>query len=101
MEVGEPVRFQAHQLEHRCMKILDVKWLLDRCGTQFVGGSDAGSSSDSPACHPHRESVCVVIASRALGVLGGGLATEFTPPDHERFIEQSSSLEILEKPCDR
>ncbi len=40
-----------------------------------------------------------MIPTRAFGILSSGLATKFTTPNDESFIEETSLFEILKKPC--
>ena len=83
------------------MESPDVETIDDRHAPQLIGFSDAYASLDPPSGHPHGEPVGIVVSSCALCVFGSRLATEFSPPDYQGFVQQASLLEVLEQSGDR
>src|SRR5690242_20091502 len=71
VEVRELVRVDAKLLQDGGVEVVDVEFVDDGGGAEFVGFADAGAALDAAAGHPHRKAVGVVIAAGALGVFGG------------------------------
>ena len=69
------------------MQMLHVEAIGDGRAAQFIGLADTRAALDSAAGHPHRESIRVVIAASALGILRRGLASKFAAPDDQRLIQ--------------
>ena len=59
---------------------------------EFIGGSIVEAPLDPCPGQPDGEAVRLVIAP--LGPLRIGRPAKFAPPDHQRALEQSPSLEI-------
>ena len=100
MKIGETIGIEPHQVQDRGVQVLDVEAVFHSLRSEFIGGSDGGATLDTSTCHPHRETVGVVVAPGAFGVLCCRLTTKFTAPDHQRLIQHPAILEILEEPGD-
>ena len=83
------------------MQVLHVVALAHARGAQLVGLPHRHAALDAAAGHPHGEAERVVVAPRALGVLGRRLAPELAAPHHQRLVEQAALLEVLQQPRDR
>src|SRR5687768_8676858 len=82
------------------VEIMDADGIVLRRETKLVGASVNGAAFDAATCHPHRETVVVVIASElrlAAAHLDAGRAAEFAAPDHERVVEHAALLEIVQQ----
>jgi hypothetical protein len=86
VEVRQTVRVEAETLQHRRVHVLDLVGVFDRRAAEFVGLPDADAALDAAARHPHREAVGVVVAARALLILGGRLTPELAAPDNKRGV---------------
>ena len=75
--------------------------ILDSSAAQFVGLAHADTTLDATAGHPHREAIRVVVPAGALGVFGCWLSSEFTAPDNQRLLEQSTLLQVVDQTGDR
>ena len=64
---------------------------------QFIGLAHAHASLDATASHPHREAVGVVIPARTLSIFGRGLPAKLAPPNHQRAVQQTRSLQVGEQ----
>ena len=65
---------------------------LDGGGTEFVGRAYRLSSLDPATCHPHGETIGIVVAPRRLLILGNRLATELTTPNNQGAVEKPLAL---------
>ena len=101
VEVGQAVGVEAELVQDRRVQPLDVQAVLDGGAADLVGLADARAPLDAAAGHPHGEAEGVVVAARALGVLGGRLAAELAAPDDQRLVEQAAALEVGDQPGDR
>src|SRR3954469_22332309 len=95
VEIGEFVRVQTHLVQRSGMEIFNVEPVAHRGRAEFICVSDRCAAFDSATCHPHCESVSIVIAAGARGVLGRGLAAKLTAPYHQRALEQATLLEVF------
>ena len=76
-----------------------MKTVTHSLPTEFVRLANANAAFDATSGHPHGETVGIVVTTRALGILSGGLATKLTTPDNQRFIKHATLFEIFEKTC--
>ena len=83
------------------MQVLDVERFSTAAAPSSSVVADADAALDAAAGQPHREAVGVVVAARALGVLGGRLAAELAAPDDQRLVQQAAALQVLEQAGDR
>jgi len=102
MAISELFMVDAHQVKHGSMEIMYTYRILDGIVAEFVCFSIDCSRFDSSTGHPDAEALGMVVASvvgpinLTLTVIG---ATKFATPDHQRFIEQSSLLQVLDQAC--
>ena len=102
MAISELFMVDAHQVKHGSMEIMHTYRILDGIVSEFICFAIHRSWFDSTACHPDAEALGMVVASvvgpinLTLTVIG---ATKFATPDHQRFIEQSSLLQVLDQAC--
>src|SRR5437868_2852735 len=78
------------------MQVVQVDRLACRAQAQLVGGAYYLAALYSAAGHPDGEAVRIVIASlrACASAVGGWCASEFSAPDHQRGIQQTSAFEI-------
>ena len=88
-------------MQDRALKISDRSFIFSNVISNLIGLSVRDASLDSSASHPHGESRGIMVASRALRVLGCGLAAELPAPDYECLVQESSLLEVFQESCDR
>src|SRR5262245_48409533 len=93
MEECQVFVVQAHKVQNRGVKIMDMDLLFGSREAEVVGGPVGLASSDASPGHPHAESARIMV-SPAVSALAGRRAAELAAPDHERFVEQASLLEI-------
>src|SRR4029079_15453376 len=82
-------------MQHCSVQVRDIVPVFNGVKTQFIRGAMCDAFLDSTAGHPNREAVRMVIAPVAS--LGARSSTELRSPNHERFVEQASSLEVLDE----
>ena len=98
--VGQLLMVESHEMEDRCMEVMDMDPVL-YCGqAEIVSRPVAEAGFHSTPGHEHREAVGVVIPTGALAVLSRWLATELTAPDDQGLIEHPALLEILDQSRD-
>ncbi len=101
VEVGEPVRVEAHLLQDRGVEVLHVVAIGDGGAAEFVGSPTLTPPLMPPPASHMVKTVRVVIATGSLGVFGGRLASELASPNDDGFIEQAALGEIGQEPRDR
>ena len=78
------------------MKTTHVIAVGDCSTTEFIGLAQAYTAFDAASGEPHGETVGVVVATRASGVFGSRLTSEFAAPDDEGVFEKTALLEVLD-----
>lgn len=68
-----------------------MHFVLNGVVSIFIGSAVSVATFDSPARHPHAESVWVMIAAVALR---GWSTSEFAAPEDECVIEESALLQV-------
>ena len=77
------------------MQIVNVKSFFDGMQADLVGGADGLATPDTTTCHPHRESVGVVIAT--VTFFAHRCPSKLPSPDHECRFQKTSLLEIRQQ----
>ena len=94
----ETARIEAELLHDGSVNIGDIVAILNGVEAEFVGGSVDSSAFDSASCHP--DGKAEVVVTSPVRTLAAGSASEFRAPDHERFVEEASLLEIFQEARD-
>ena len=89
---------QSQLVQQGRVKIRDVVAIFDGVEPDFVGRPMHDSSANTPAGHPDRESIRMMISS--IGSFGTGSASEFCGPDDDGFVEQSTLFQVLQQGSD-
>src|SRR5678816_4368913 len=74
---------------------MDVDPVLDRLEAELIGGAVHDAALDSTTRKPRGEAKAVMVAP--FGPLGGRSASELTPPDDQRVVEQTARFKILQQ----
>ena len=96
--IRQTLVIDSQQVQDRGMQIGDMTAFLDSRKTEFVGGSVDCSALDSASSHPDGKAEVVVTST--VGTLAAGSPSEFRAPDHKRFVEETTLLEILQETRD-
>lgn len=94
----ETARIEAELLHNSRMNVGDVVPILNGVETEFVRGSVDCSALDSASSHP--DGKAEVVMTSTVGTLAAGSPPEFRAPDHKRFVEKTTLLEILQETRD-
>ena len=87
----------AQQMHERCLKVVDVNWILDDVVTEIVGLAVTDSRLDASASHPDRKTLGMMIATVVrLGqfTLRVIRTAEFATPNDQRVVQHASLLQI-------
>ena len=91
---------ESELVQHGGMNVCDVMTILYGMESQFVSGSVSNAALDPTASHPGRKAERMVVAT-AVFSFDPRRAAEFSRPDHDRFVQQTSLFQILHQPGDR
>ena len=97
VKVGKLIGVNAHEMEGCGVKVSYMETVFDGSTAQLIGLANADTAFDAASSHPHGEAIGVVVTTCALGVFGGGLASKFSTPDDQGFVEESLVLEVFEQ----
>src|SRR4051812_24020661 len=93
--MGERLMVYAEEVKHGRVKIVNGNGIFNSSVAEVVCCSISNASFDSPTGQPNREAqIMMVPAWRTFIGLGHGRATEFTGPNNERLIEQSTLAQV-------
>src|SRR5260221_4021384 len=88
----------AKQVQDSGLKIMNMNRIFDNIISQFICLPIDDSRFDPTACHPYTKAAWMVIAAitiRLKFTLAIIRASEFATPDHQRFIQHTTVLQIL------
>src|SRR5262249_22333148 len=97
----ESLMVESEKLEDCRVEVVDVHRILDDVVREIVGLAVDRAGPRATAGHPHREAARVMITAVILvaqAALGVNCPAEFASPDDECFIEQATSLQVLDQP---
>src|SRR5262249_21275367 len=86
------------QMQQRRLKIVHMDGIAGRRPADLIGLTVDIAGSGSAAGHPHAEGERMMIAT--IFTLPQGRATELSPPNDERFIEQAAPLQVAQQSGD-
>jgi len=66
--IGELLVVNAKAMEQRCMKIMNVDWILNNVVAEVVGLAMRIPTFDSAACHPNRKTSGVMVSTKSIGI---------------------------------
>src|SRR6185295_12618963 len=92
-------RIEPQLMEHGRVEVGDVVTLLGRVEADLVRRAVDDAALDAAARQPGREAVRMVLAA-VRSRLAARRPAELRRPDHERLVEQSAPLEVLQEPGD-
>src|SRR5688572_19820592 len=86
--VGQLLVVEAHQVEDRCLDIVDAHRLAGRAETELVGAANGHSGTNASARHEHRVGVDVVVSPdlALLANFAHRRAAELATPDDQRPV---------------
>ena len=93
VKVAQLPIIEAHQVKQGGVQVADVMAIDDRFMAKLIGFAVSGPAFDAAASQEIRESFRIMVASPA-AALGDGLTAKFAAPNHERFLEQATLLQI-------
>ena len=89
----------AHEMKDRRVEVVHVDFVFDRVPAEFVRRAVDDAAPDAAAGQPHGEAEWMMFAP--VRTFRGGRATEFTAPDHQGFIQQTTRFQVLQQPRNR
>ena len=98
--VGQRFVIKAHKVQNGGVQIPNVVAVNDGFVAEFVGLAVVNACLDAGAGHPVGEAFGVVIAS-AVFALEHRLASEFTAPNHQSFLQHAALFEVAEQAGNR
>ena len=84
----------TEEAEDGGVEVVDVHAVFNSVESDFVGGADDLAALDAASGYPHGKTGGVVVA--AVTFFGHGSATEFSSPDDEGLLKESTAFEVLE-----
>src|ERR1017187_8501130 len=81
--------FQPEEVQDRGLDVVDVNAVGDGGKPELIRLAQGQAGLDPSPGHPHRHGVDVMVAPDGFADLAHGRAPEFTPPDHQRALEQA------------
>src|SRR5689334_8103790 len=91
---------ESKEMKNSSMKIIYMNWIFLNVISEFIRFAVSHSGFYSSSCHPDRVATRMVITSIVLITqvsLTIICSSEFSSPNHERFIEQSSLFQVHHK----
>lgn len=92
--------FESEKVQDGCVKVADVKGILNDVVREVVGLTVDGSAFGAATGHPHRKATGMVVAA----IVGFGESTlrvnsaaEFTTPDNEGVFKHAALLEVFDE----
>ena len=92
--IGKPFMVDSHQVENRCMIVVQVNRVFDRPEAVLVGLAIDQAASDACSNQQGTKGVMPGASSGAPGIRWS--AAEFRTDGNERIVEQASLLEVIE-----
>ena len=97
----QSLMIDTQSIQYRCLEIMDMHPILGNVIAEFIRLSMRHAPSNSTTCHPGAEIAGVMITPMGLLVIHISLAengpAKLTAPDHQRVIQQTSLLEVLDE----
>ena len=90
---------QAQLVQNGRMNIGDVMTIFHGMETDFIGRPMRNPPLESRPGHPDRKPEDMMVA--AIGTLGAWRATEFAGKNHQRLVQQSAAMQVLQESTDR
>ena len=87
--VGQTLVIDAEQMHQRCLKIVDVNWILDDVVAELVRLAVSYSRLDASASHPNRKTLGMMVTTIIrLGQLTLRIisAAKLTAPNDQRIV---------------
>ena len=91
---------ESQRVQHRCLQVVDMNWILRDPQPQFVGFPDYLSASNASIRYPTTEALCVRVSSRGIVdplQFARRRPPELAYPDHRRRVELPPLLELFEQ----
>ena len=96
--VRELFVIDAHEVQDRCLQVVDMNRIFDRVHGELVTFSITNPGLHAAAGHPHGKGVRMMVSPPALPILDITLnkrsAAEFSTPNHQRILQQSAFFKI-------
>ena len=81
----EPFMIESHQVEHRCVQIIDVYLAVNAIVAEVIGRTVRYATLDAAACHPHCKTVVIMFTT--ISILSVRCASEFATPEHKSVVQ--------------
>src|SRR5882672_10706008 len=108
MPKGKLRMVESEEMKNCGVKIVDMHRVLGGLEPEFIGGAMNMSAADSSSCHPHGETVMIVIAAIDFArvrpgswQLDGGRSAKFAAPNHQCILQHSALLQVRQQSADR
>lgn len=93
--VCELLLIEAHEMENRCVEIVNVHFVFDGVPSEVIGGAVNVAALHATARHAQRIAVRVMLATVFALTRRG--AAEFAAPNDERVFEQAALFQIFDQ----
>ena len=90
---------QTEKVQNRGVPVVDVAFVLHGDSAMVICCTITDTALDSTTRHPR--CIAFVIMVTSVSVLSVGSSAEFTAPDHQRVLQQSSLGKVCQQACDR
>src|SRR5688572_21094383 len=97
---GEAFVIESHQMEDRCMEVINMNGIFNDVISKLITLSIHGSCFHSATGHHHRITSWMMISSVIfIGKISLAVicSSELTTPDHKCFIKQSTLFQICDQ----
>ena len=96
--IGELGVVETEAMQHRRVEVVDVNFVGDRLGTEFVCGAVDYAAFYATASHHDGERLGVVVTAGGFVAVAifGGLAAKLAAPDDQGAVEQPAFFEVGE-----
>jgi len=97
--IGQSLMVETQEVQDCGMEVMDMNSILDAPKTKLIGLPVSHSPSHTTTGEPRRKAMMIMVAT--IPVFTGGCPAKFTAPEDERFVEQSTLLQIGQQGGDR
>src|SRR5687767_7171142 len=87
----------AQQMQNGRMQIMHVNTVLNRIKPKLIRLPNDRAAPYTTARQPHSECIDMMVAPRRIAVFAHWGAAKFAAPNHQRVIQQTPRLEVLDQ----
>ena len=97
--VGQFEVVDSKQVEQRGVQVVDVNLIFRHVIADVVCRPECLTCSQATSGHPHRKGFDVMVAANQVAGFTLRRPSKFAPPDHDRLVEQASTLQVRHQCC--